>query len=72
MIDALICAVVGHRPAFGYRNREGEGYFSTKFFAVDGTGRVHASLHCVCERCHRVYQVGMIHVPTLDQLTGRT
>ena len=72
MIDKLICSVVGHRPAFGYGHQEGKGYFSTKFVAVDGTTRIHASLHCSCERCGRVYQVGMIHVLSLAELLGRT
>jgi hypothetical protein len=69
---SVLCVLFGHRPAFGYGNREGTGYFRTKFYAVDGCNVMHASCHCTCERCGEFYQVGMIHVPTREQLLKQT
>lgn len=59
----ILCRLFGHRPAFGYGNAEGDGYFDVKIGITDGSGRVHAKLQCNCERCGIKYQVGKIHVP---------
>jgi hypothetical protein len=58
-----ICTVYGHRPAFGYGDHEGYGYFDVRLNTVDGIGRQHADLYTFCERCGVKYHVGMIHVP---------
>jgi hypothetical protein len=59
----LLCKMFGHRPAFGYAHREGEGYFRVRIGPTDGMGVVHADLLCDCERCGTNYRVGKIHLP---------
>ena len=67
----LICKWFGHRPAFGWGNKEGEGYFRITRCIEDAIGRVHASLHCNCERCGAWYQVGKTHLPVAEPFANR-
>lgn len=53
----------GHRPAFGYKRIEGEGYFKCAGIDRDGMNVHHLILDCNCERCGKTYQVGRVHVP---------
>ena len=59
----LICFLFGHRPAFGYGNQEGCGYFKVGAAYSDGIGRHHCNLTCECQNCGAIYQVGKIHIP---------
>ena len=60
----LLCRLFGHRPAFGYCEAEGEGYFRITNIMVDQIGTHHASLYCECERCKVNYKVGNVHIPS--------
>ena len=62
----IFCKLFGHKPEYGYGAVAGTGYFTVRNIVVDGTGRFHADLLCTCERCGLVYQVGKIHLPTME------
>jgi hypothetical protein len=64
----LRCFLFGHRPAFGYGGREGDGYFTQRVGQTDGMGRTHVYLDTTCERCGDKYQVGIIHALTDSEL----
>ncbi len=63
----LTCLLFGHRPAFGYGNSEGNGYFTIKGVSTDGIGRKHAYLYCDCQTCGVNYHVGNLHLPDTDK-----
>lgn len=64
----LICWLFGHRPAFGYGEIEGEGYFKLARGSIDGVGREHARLYTECQRCGITYKVGMLHIYKSDNI----
>lgn len=62
----FLCRWFGHKIGGGYYKREGGEYFNVKVGPIDGIDRVHCHLYTECERCGEQYQVGMIHLPTVD------
>lgn len=62
----ILCKLFGHKVDTGYGAYEGSKYLNVRGGAVDGIDRVHCSLHTECERCGTSFQVGMIHLPIVE------
>jgi hypothetical protein len=57
----ILCILFGHKPR--EHDYSGGEYMQVSIGAVDGIGRVHATLRARCPRCGVIYRAGQIHVP---------
>lgn len=54
----LLCKIFGHKIASEGSYRR---YFCAKGGAIDGIGRHHIQLTCICDRCEDLFVAGYIH-----------
>lgn len=67
---SILCSLFGHKIGGGYTKRFGDEYFRVTVQSTDGIGRVHCALHTRCERCEKIFRVGRIHLPLVDDATA--